>query len=131
MPILCKRVTTHVRQFDYTGHTGWGFMFDCDAAGTVDEAALNPDALRNWQLCTSGRLDVVDRGVQTYERHFTIRLCECGSGLESEWLTDGNGIALCRACSRCKDRKLARYNPAVLRPYSQADIDEPIEPEEY
>jgi hypothetical protein len=29
----------------------------------------------------------------------------------------------------CRKAKLSRYRPEILRGYSQADVDEPIEPE--
>ena len=47
----------------------------------------------------------------------------------SWWATDGRGIELCRVCDLCRDEKLARYRPEILRPYDQSDVDEPIEPE--
>lgn len=53
--------------------------------------------------------------------------CNCGSGLESYWLYDGNGIELCRACEKCEPEKLKGYRPEILRPYTQADVDEPID----
>jgi len=59
------------------------------------------------------------------------RPCDCGSGEESEWEFDGQGIPLVRACSKCKQKKLSRYRPEILRGYTQADVDEPIEPEEF
>jgi hypothetical protein len=59
-----------------------------------------------------------------------IRPCPCGSGLDSWWETDGQGIPLCRVCERCKEEKLARYRPEILRPYTQVDVDEAIEPED-
>jgi len=55
--------------------------------------------------------------------------CDCGSGETSYWLFDGRGIELCKACSSCRAKKLSRYRPEILRPYTQADVDEPIEPE--
>jgi hypothetical protein len=55
------------------------------------------------------------------------RPCPCGSGKPSWWAHDGNGIPLFRTCVDCKKAKLNRINPRVLRPYSQADVDEPIE----
>lgn len=58
------------------------------------------------------------------------RACSCGSGLESRWLFDGRGIELCRACDACEGRRLSRYRPEILTHYTQADVDEPIEPEE-
>ena len=42
---------------------------------------------------------------------------------------DAQGIYLCRVCDECRDRKLSRYRPEILRGYDQADVDEPIEPE--
>lgn len=58
------------------------------------------------------------------------RPCDCGSGQMSKWELDGNGIPLTRACPRCKQKKLAKYRPEILRPYNQSDVDEPIEPDE-
>ena len=44
---------------------------------------------------------------------------------------DGRGIPLVRVCAACRDEKLARYRPEILAPYTQADVDERIEEEEY
>jgi len=41
---------------------------------------------------------------------------------------DAQGIYLTRVCDKCCTAKLARYRPEILRGYSQADVDEPIEP---
>ena len=57
-------------------------------------------------------------------------LCLCGSGLPYHWEFDGNGFYLCQVCPQCRERKLSRYRPEILRPYTQADVDEPIEEEE-
>lgn len=57
------------------------------------------------------------------------RICNCGSGFESEWEYDAQGIPLCRACPRCRAEKLSRYRPEILTHYTQADVDEPIEPD--
>ena len=56
--------------------------------------------------------------------------CRCGSGLPSEVQYDGRGIYLCRTCSTCHAHTMRRYRPEILRWYSQADVDEPIEPED-
>jgi hypothetical protein len=42
---------------------------------------------------------------------------------------DAQGIYLCRVCDLCVDAKLSRYRPEILSGYTQADVDEPIEPE--
>lgn len=52
---------------------------------------------------------------------------EC-SRSESWWEYDAQGIPLCRVCDECRDAKLARYRPIILTGYTQADVDEPIEP---
>jgi hypothetical protein len=49
----------------------------------------------------------------------------------SWWEYDGRGIPLCRVCAECVDAKLSRYNPVIFTSYTEADIDEQIEPEEY
>jgi hypothetical protein len=43
---------------------------------------------------------------------------------------DAQGIYLCRVCNVCRKEKLARYRPEILRGYTQADVDESIEPDE-
>jgi hypothetical protein len=43
---------------------------------------------------------------------------------------DAQGIYLCRVCPQCVDVRLAQYRPEILTGYGQADVDEPIEPEE-
>lgn len=47
----------------------------------------------------------------------------------SWWENDAQGIPLCRVCSTCRETKLSRYRPEILTGYTQADVDEPIEPE--
>lgn len=42
---------------------------------------------------------------------------------------DAQRIYLCRVCDVCESAKLARYRPEILSGYTQADVDEPIEPE--
>lgn len=51
-------------------------------------------------------------------------------GEPSWWEHDARGIPLCRVCERCREAKLGRYRPEILSGYTQADVDEPIEPEE-
>jgi len=58
-------------------------------------------------------------------------VCHCGSGKESQPQFDGRGIYLCRTCSTCHDQQMSRYNPVILDYYTQADIDEPIEEDEW
>jgi len=43
---------------------------------------------------------------------------------------DAQGIYLCTLCPKCRAAKLARYKPHILTGYTQADVDEPIEPED-
>lgn len=46
----------------------------------------------------------------------------------SWWEHDAQGIPLARVCEKCWKAKLSKYRPEILRGYSQADVDEPIEP---
>lgn len=55
-----------------------------------------------------------------------LRYCQ-HEGEESWWEHDAQGIPLCRVCDRCRATKLAGYRPEILRGYTQADVDEPIE----
>lgn len=59
-----------------------------------------------------------------------IYQCSCGSGKFPEAQYDAQGIYLCRTCPDCHEIKMAGYRPEILTGYTQADIDEPIEPEE-
>ena len=51
---------------------------------------------------------------------------------EDSWfrIYDAQGIYLCKACDKCEKEKLSRYRPEILSGYSQADVDEDIEPED-
>jgi hypothetical protein len=53
--------------------------------------------------------------------------CPCGSGENSYWQLDGNGIPLARVCSVCKQKTLSKFRPEILRPYTQNDVDELID----
>ena len=57
----------------------------------------------------------------------------CVGGRQSSnpswWEYDAQGIPLCRVCDECRDEKLSGYRPEILTGYTQADVDEPIEPE--
>lgn len=44
-------------------------------------------------------------------------------------LIDAQGIYCARVCAKCEDAKRATYRPEIFSGYSQADVDEPIEPE--
>ncbi len=56
------------------------------------------------------------------ERHICIRS-------ESWEEYDAQGIYLCRVCDVCQEEKLSVYRPEILSGYTQADVDEPIEPD--
>jgi hypothetical protein len=57
--------------------------------------------------------------------------CMCGSGEMKYAEYDAQGIFLCYVCDKCRDEKLSKYRPEILTGYTQADVDEPIEPEEW
>ena len=50
---------------------------------------------------------------------------------DSWWERDAQGIPLYRVCDECREKKLAYYRPEILTGYTQADVCEPIEPEEF
>jgi hypothetical protein len=57
--------------------------------------------------------------------------CICGSG-EQKWAEyDARGIFLTYVCDHCRKEKLSKYRPEILSGYTQADVDEPIEAEEW
>jgi len=61
-----------------------------------------------------------------------MRECVCGSKQDSWVLYDGRGIYISRVCEKCVERVEKRYRPVILNTaYTQADVDEPIEPEDY
>ena len=47
---------------------------------------------------------------------------------ESWWEYDAQNIPLEKVCKKCKSAKLAKYRPEILTGYTQADVDEDIEP---
>jgi hypothetical protein len=59
-----------------------------------------------------------------------ITPCSCGSGKSAQWAYDAQGIPLCRVCPECRAEKLSKYRPEILTGYTQADVDEPIEPQD-
>jgi hypothetical protein len=47
------------------------------------------------------------------------------------WEYDAQSIPLCKVCDICRDQHLSRYRPEILEGYTQADVDEPIEPDDF
>lgn len=43
-----------------------------------------------------------------------VRLCTCGSGLQSFWQYDARNIPLCRTCAKCHDKAMRRYRPDIF-----------------
>ena len=60
-----------------------------------------------------------------------IRECNCESGLASWAEYDAQGIFLTYVCDECRKEKLSHYRPEILAGYTQSDVDEPIEPEDW
>jgi hypothetical protein len=52
--------------------------------------------------------------------------CSCGSKERPEALSDGHGIFMTYACSKCRQKKIAKFRPDIFEKY---EADEPIEPE--
>jgi Zn-finger protein len=57
-----------------------------------------------------------------------MRLCPCGSGHVGGWQYDARGIPLCKTCTQCHERKMARYRKDVLTDPNYW-ADEPIDEE--
>ena len=66
----------------------------------------------------------------TDEEVAEMRQCRCGSGKERFELVDIQGIFCTYVCDDCEKAEKAKYRPEMFTGYSQADVDEPIEPEE-
>lgn len=47
---------------------------------------------------------------------------------ESYWLYDAQGIPVARVCHRCEAAQRAKFRPEIFTGYTQADVDESIEP---
>ena len=60
----------------------------------------------------------------------TDQTCSCGSGLPKRPLYDAQRIFCCYICDKCAAERRARFRPEILRGYTQADVDEPIEPDD-
>jgi len=50
---------------------------------------------------------------------------------DSWWEHDGRGIPLARVCNKCCEAVLAQYDPKILEFYSQSDVDEQIEDDQW
>jgi hypothetical protein len=74
-------------EYWYEGHEGgWGFSFECDEQGHIDESNMPEAAKQNLALCRVGRdrdgTKVVDGGVWEYEYSWfgpAIGQCLCGA----------------------------------------------------
>jgi len=60
-----------------------------------------------------------------------IKECPCGSGEEGNALNDAQGIFVSYVCDKCEANVKSKYRPEIFTGYTQADVDEPIEPEDY
>ncbi len=55
----------------------------------------------------------------------------CDHKGQDTWdLVDAQGIYCAKVCRLCEASKRAQYTPQTFSDYGQADVDEPIEPEE-
>lgn len=89
----------YCRAFDYVGHEGWGFSFDCDEHGNV--LPFTPDqapAAESYRQCLTGRVGdrlVVDKGVERFEHSYRptpYGTCQCGAIVYLDGDTRGEGI---------------------------------------
>ena len=69
---------------------------------------------------TPDEIKVDDEKREKLRRH----LCE----KDERWQeADGRGIFLTYVCNLCQEAKLSQFRPEILAHYTQADVDEPIE----
>lgn len=82
---------TFTRYFEWRKERGAGFMFDCDEQGNLTDRSRNPDAERNLKDCLSGGLDLIDHGIQKWERVYTVPAvgrCTCGERVHLDGFTN-------------------------------------------
>jgi len=60
-----------------------------------------------------------------------FHFCKDGGRTDKEtwWVNDGRGIPLCKVCEDCEEQKLSKYRPEILTHYTEADVDEAIDPD--
>ena len=92
-----KTVVSYCHQFDWKGEHNWGFAFDCDQQGNVDESKMAPAGLANYRACLTGAVDgqpVVDRGIQENRHSYVVpAVGQCACGREISLGNDyGDGI---------------------------------------
>lgn len=120
---LNLEITTYYRRIFDDGK-GWGYSFECDENGVVDETTLNEISRENYQKCAGGEAGLFDKGVHKYEN--TVRLCSCGSGEYPEEVYDARGIFVANVCDKCRKERLWGYRPEI---FTDSDYwcDEPID----
>lgn len=58
-----------------------------------------------------------------------VRLCPCGSGEQRYELVDARGIFCTFVCSKCEEKKKAKFRPDIFTD-SNYWTDEPVEEDE-
>ena len=97
---------------------------------------MTPRYYDSWTM-DAAAIDDVERDEQEErgsweEEEFDSNLCNCGSGEPKYAEYDGNGIFITYVCDECRAEKIRGYRPEILDgPYTQADVDEQIEPEAF
>lgn len=84
-----KTSISFTRYFEWNKDRGAGFMFPCDEQGNLINS--NPDADRNFQECLSGKLDLIDHGIEKREHEYTVAAigrCECGQEVHLSGFTN-------------------------------------------
>jgi len=80
--------TEYSRDFDYDGHSGWGFSFECDESGNLLQES------ERYAACLTGEVEgkrVIDRGIRSYTRTYTepaIGKCDCGRAVYLDGFTN-------------------------------------------
>lgn len=106
-------------------------VVDPETGDAVDAWSLEADengAPRDHQVAMEEMRDWVSQETREVEEETCDGNHTKGDG--SWWAKDARGIELCRVCDLCEEDKLSRYRPEILTGYTQADVDEPIEPDD-
>lgn len=85
----------HVDESGKVIESGWGFSFDCDASGSVDESKLAPAGLANYRAIRANprAAKVTPFRIESHEERVTtpaVILCDCGRKL-TLWDSWANG----------------------------------------
>jgi len=87
MKIISKRERVEITEYvkSWTHPEGYGFSFDCDENGVINEADMYPEGIANLRDCEAGKMEgYTGPRLQKNTRRVTnhaVGLCSCGRKL--------------------------------------------------